>query len=169
MNRPETPPPRPRPTSDNQLTPEQVRRIELNCLKAKAKLREREAARAESSTSAADRNTNNKRPLQVVPAESKSPTAPSRSGASHSAPLKRDSRLGTYFEYDLSKMVNSKGGFLVEDLGASDERIKLLEKQRADQRAAQKLDPRTSSVIFRLSQLLRLTVLGDSCIPRPIS
>jgi DNA-repair protein complementing XP-A cells len=145
--------------------PSRVRRIELNRLKAKAKLREREAARAESSSSAAHRNANNKRPLQVVPAQSKSPTAPPRPGTSQSAPLKRDSRLGTYFEYDLSKMVNSKGGFLVEDLGASDERIKMLEKQRADQRAAQKLDPRASWVIFRLPQLFSTHVLDDSGVP----
>lgn len=154
MDRPQTPPPRPVP-SGNDLTPEQVRRIELNRLKAKAKLREREAARAESSSSA--RNANNKRPLQVVPAESKSPTAPPRPEASKSAPLKRDSRLGTYFEYDLSKMVNSKGGFLVEDLNPSDERIKTLEKQRADQRAAQKLDPRESSLVSRLACPSKLT------------
>ncbi|KAF8311618.1 DNA repair protein [Clavulina sp. PMI_390] len=38
-------------------------------------------------------------------------------------------------------MVDSKGGFLVDEGGATDERIKMLEKQRADQRAAQKLDP----------------------------
>ena len=168
MNRAETPPPRPVPTSGNDLTPEQVRRIELNRLKAKAKLREREAARAESSSSAAGRNANNKRPLQVVPAGSKSPTATRQPDTSKSAPLKRDSRLGTYFEYDLSKMVNSKGGFLVEDLGASDERVKALEKQRADQRAAQKLDPRASSSLMfprHDSAGLTFSILHGSCIP----
>lgn len=158
MNRPQTPPPRPISTSGGDLTPEQVSRVELNRLRAKAKVREREAAHAESSSSAAARNANNKRPLQVVPAESKSPTAPNRSEAS---PLKRDSRLGTYFEYDLSKMVNTNGGFLLEDLGASDERIKMLEKQRADQRAAQKLDPRAFSLTFRDTYADVL----DGCIP----
>lgn len=142
MDRPQTPPPRPVPNASVDLTPEQLKRIELNRLKAKAKLRERETARAESSSSATSRNVNNKRPLQVTPAESTSPTAPPRPESSKLAPLKRDSRLGSYFEYDLSKMVNSKGGFLIEDLGAGDERIKMLEKQRANQRAAQKLDPR---------------------------
>lgn len=142
INRPRTPPQRPVPGVAKDLTPEQLRRVELNRLKAKAKLREREALQAESSSSASSRNLNNKRPLQVTPADSTSPTAPPRPESSKQAPLKRDSRLGNYFEYDLSKMVNSKGGFLIEDLGAGDERIKLLEKQRADQRAAQKLDPR---------------------------
>ncbi|KAG1853433.1 hypothetical protein DFJ58DRAFT_841617 [Suillus subalutaceus] len=54
-------------------------------------------------------NLNQKRPLKVIPALSTLPTAPK--------PLtqKCDSCLSKYFEYDLSKMVNSKGGFLVED------------------------------------------------------
>lgn len=147
MNRPQTPPPRPVPNAAVDLTPEQVKRIELNRLKAKAKLREREAAKAESSSSATTRNANNKRPLQVTPADSTSPTAPSKK-ASKEAPLKRDSRfMGNYFEYDLSKMVNSKGGYLVEDLSAADERTKRLEKERADQRNARKFDPRASSLL----------------------
>lgn len=154
MNRPQTPPPRPLPSVTTQLTPEQVRRIELNRLKAKARLREREAAKSESSASSSARNVNNKRPLQVTPAESTSPTAPSKKASSSSkdAPLKRDSRfMGNYFEYDLSKMVNSKGGYLVEDVSASDERTKKLEKERADQRKAQKFDPRMFNP--RFSQL----------------
>jgi DNA-repair protein complementing XP-A cells len=126
--RPSTPPNRaPAPLP---LTPDQVRHVEINRLKAKAKLRESESL-ASSSTLP---NAHNKRPLQVTPAASTSPTAP--------APLKRNSRLGNYFEYDLSKMVNSKGGFLIEDNDKSDERTRMLEKQRAEQRTAQKLDPR---------------------------
>ena len=73
---------------------------------AKARQREREEQAASSSSI----NANGKRPLGVVPADSTSPTAPKPPPK-----LKRDSRLGKYFEYDLSKMVNSKGGFLVED------------------------------------------------------
>lgn len=154
MDRPRTPPPRPVPNAANNLTPEQLKRIEINRLKAKAKLREREAARAESSSSSSSRNVNNKRPLQVTPVESTSPTAPPKSDSSKPA-LKRDSRLGNYFDYDLSKMVNSKGGFLIEDLGAGDERIKMLEKQRADQRAAQKLDPRAFMFCSSFKELFR--------------
>jgi DNA-repair protein complementing XP-A cells len=129
--RPSTPPndsPAPLP-----LTPEQVRRVEINRLKAKARLRESEPSASSSSAP----NAHNKRPLQVTPAASTSPTAP--------APLRRDNRLGNYFEYDLSKMVNSKGGFLVEDNDKHDERTRMLEQQRAEQRTAQKLDPRGCS------------------------
>jgi len=61
---------------------------------------------------------------------------------SKSQPLKRDSRLGTYFEYDLSKMVNSKGGFLVEDGKEVDEELIRKEKQRERERARQDQEPR---------------------------
>ena len=153
-----TPPPRTLNAQDLQLTPEQVRVIETNRLKgmqahplirlihtflvptkiiAKAKQRQREQ---EASTSRSTLNGNNKRPLGVTPATSTSPT-----GAHKSAhqPLKRDSRLGKYFEYDLSKMVNSKGGFLVEDGKDVDEDARRKEKERERQRAQQNLDPRT--------------------------
>lgn len=162
MNRFTTPPPSSSAESSNtattslQLTPEKVRQIELNRLRAKARLRAaaEQTQTAESSlsgsSSASSRNINNKRPLQVTPADSTSPTAPSKNSRDATtankdlAPLKRDSRLGNYFEYDLSKMINSKAGFLLEDGNKSDERTKMLEKQRADQRNAQKLDPRKS-------------------------
>ncbi|KAJ8596481.1 hypothetical protein M405DRAFT_726158 [Rhizopogon salebrosus TDB-379] len=111
------------------LTPEEIRRIELNRLKAKARQRQREQEVSSSSTP----NANQKRPLEVVPAVSTSPTAPK--------PLKRDSRLGKYFEYDLSKMVNSKGGFLVEDGKEVDEDSRVKERERERQRAMQNLEP----------------------------
>ena len=79
-------------------------------------------------------NANGKRPLGVTPATSTSPTKPAPK-------LKRDSRLGKYFEYDLSKMVNSKGGFLVEDGKEVDEDIRAKEKERERQRAQQNAEP----------------------------
>ncbi|KAG6866824.1 hypothetical protein C0991_008760 [Blastosporella zonata] len=129
-----TPPPHERTSTTLQLTPEQVKQIEINRLKAKARQREKEQEASTSSTL----NANSKRPLGVTPAISKSPTAPTASG---SKPLKRDSRLGTYFEYDLSKMVNSKGGFLLEDRNEIDDEVRRKEKERERQRARQNLDP----------------------------
>ncbi|KAI0762648.1 thioesterase-like superfamily-domain-containing protein [Fomes fomentarius] len=126
-----TPPPKEPPTGLD-LTPEQVKRIELNRLKAKARQRERE----EQTSSSTFTNANGKRPLGVVPAASTSPTAPKPP-----AKLKRDSRLGKYFEYDLSKMVNTKGGFLVEDGKEVDEELRAKEKERERQRAVQNLEP----------------------------
>ena len=109
-----------------------------NCLHvtlyaAKAKQREREQAAFVSSSL----NANKKRPLEVVSATSTSPTAPKPDGK-----LKRDSRLGKYFEYDLSKMVNSKGGFLLDDDKDADAELRAKEKERERERAMKEMDPR---------------------------
>lgn len=87
--------------------------------------------------------------MGVIPATSNSPTAPTK-GKEHAGhkPLQRDSRLGTYFEYDLSKMINSKGGFLVEDGKEVDEEFIRKEKEREKQRAQQALEPRMSHKHF---------------------
>ena len=98
-----------------------------------------------SSTSVV--NGNNKRPLAVTPATSSSPTAPKTQSK-----LKRDSRLGKYFEYDLSKMVNSKGGFLVEDGKEPDEDARIKARERERERARKNAEPRTLPSIGFLSQ-----------------
>ena len=99
-------------------------------------------------------NDNNKRPLSVTPVTSASPTRvryskvdnnASGSGpgpTSGPAPLKRDPRMGKYFEYDLSKMVNSKGGFLVEDEKEVNEDMRILERERERERALKNAEPR---------------------------
>lgn len=153
--RPVTPPLGGAPNSTSlQLTPEQVKRVEINRLKgkalnqiiikassiptvAKANQRQREQ---EASTSTSF-NSNHKRPLGVTPASSNSPTAPNEASGK---PLRRDSRLGKYFEYDLSKMVNSKGGFLLEDGQEVDDTVRRKEKERERQRTMQNLEPRKS-------------------------
>jgi len=114
------------------LTPEKLRRIEINRLKAKEKLRAHQAARAAAAASSSAPNSNGKRPLEVVPSTSKEPTAPAAP-----PPLKPDFRMGRYFEYDLSKMVNSKGGFLVEDGADPQAEEKRREKERERQRQQQ--------------------------------
>ena len=85
-------------------------------------------------------NENRKRPLTVTPAESTSPTGPAKKSDTN-APLRKDPRLGKYFEYDLSKMVNSKGGFLVEDEKEATDDLKAKERERERQRAMQNLEP----------------------------
>ncbi|KAJ7130040.1 XPA protein C-terminus-domain-containing protein [Mycena crocata] len=134
MDRAFTPPPRPSTSSALQLDPEQVKQVEINRLKAKAKQRQHEEETSASNVP----NSNNKRPLSVVPATSNSPTAP---GPSKSKPLNRDSRLGKYFDYDLSKMVNSKGGFLIEDGTEVDEDMLRKEKERERQRIKKNMEP----------------------------
>ncbi|CCO26100.1 DNA repair protein rad14 OS=Schizosaccharomyces pombe (strain 972 / ATCC 24843) GN=rhp14 PE=3 SV=1 [Rhizoctonia solani AG-1 IB] len=115
------------------------RDIELNRLKAKAKLR----AQAESEGNVASSiNTNGKRALAVTEGESVSPKKKLADGKDSNAPLKRDSRLmGRYLDYDLSKMVNSKGGFLVEEKPNYDEETRRREKERELQRLKQSFDP----------------------------
>ncbi|KAJ7919114.1 hypothetical protein B0H13DRAFT_2230997 [Mycena leptocephala] len=117
-----------------QLTPEQVKQVEINRLKAKANQRQRE----EEATASTVPNANNKRPISVIPATSNSPTAP---GPSKDRPLHRDSRLGKYFDYDLSKMVNSKGGFLIEDGKEVDEDMLRKEKERERERIQKNMEP----------------------------
>ncbi|KIJ45550.1 hypothetical protein M422DRAFT_29676 [Sphaerobolus stellatus SS14] len=129
-DRPTTPPPSTSNVQQLSLTPDQVKRIELNRLKAKARQRALDAA---ASSSASKLNVNNKRPLEVVSADSKSPTAPK--------PLKRDSRLGKYFDYDLSKMINSKGGFLVDEGKEVDENERAKQRQRERERAMANIEP----------------------------
>ena len=86
-------------------------------------------------------NPNNKRPLSVVPVTSRSPTGPANNASGDK--LRRDSRLGKYFDYDLSKMVNSKGGFLVEDDKDADDDSKTKKREREREKAMQGLEPRT--------------------------
>ncbi|KAH9176986.1 XPA protein C-terminus-domain-containing protein [Lactarius sanguifluus] len=120
-------------------TPERVRQVELNRLRAKARQQEKDASAVASSVRNA--NANGKRPLSVVLAASGgSPTAASKNPPP-AGKLQRDSRLGKYFDYDLSKMVNSKGGFLVEDDKEADDDLKSKERERERQRAMQNLDP----------------------------
>jgi DNA-repair protein complementing XP-A cells len=112
-------------------------------LTAKAKRREEQEASSSSTSSSVLRNPNNKRPLAVVPATSTSPTRPTNNNNNGEKQLRRDSRLGKYFDYDLSKMVNSKGGFLVEDDGGANDDLKTKERERERERAMQSLEPRT--------------------------
>ncbi|PPQ90418.1 hypothetical protein CVT25_014936 [Psilocybe cyanescens] len=125
-----TPPPRTFDSSTLQATPEYVKQIEINRLKAKAIQRQKEQDLSSSYAT----NSNNKRPL------SGTPTTQGQAVASSSKPLQRDSRLGTYFEYDLSKMVNSKGGFLMDDGKKVDEELRRKEKEREKQRDVHNLD-----------------------------
>lgn len=107
----------------------------------------------EQSASSSIVNVNNKRPMTVTPAGQGSPTQPV---APSTKPLKRDSRLGKYFEYDLSKMVNTKGGFLANENGEGEEDIrrKELEKGREKQRKQHNSEIRTFVSSVRLCMIM---------------
>lgn len=49
--------------------------------------------------------------------------------AAPAVPLQRDRGLGDYIEFDLTRLKNSKGGFLVDD---KDDALQLLEEQRKE-------------------------------------
>ncbi|KAL1739180.1 hypothetical protein HDZ31DRAFT_25542, partial [Schizophyllum fasciatum] len=120
------------PSADLDLTPQQVKQFELNRLRAKAAQREKEASDSTSSMI----NANNKRSLTAI---NNSPTAPGR--GKQPQKLARDRRLGTYIEYDLSKMANTKGGFLLQDDAEVDEDAVRRERQRERERMKQALEP----------------------------
>ena len=145
MDRPSTPPSKDAlRAQDTLLTPERVRQIEINRLRAKAKQRQREESEASSSSTV---NGHGKRPLSNNTV-TRSPTTPGKR-----KPLARDSRLGKYYDYDLSKMVNTKGGYLVEDDKEVDETMIAKEKQRERERANHNLEPRTYSSLGSITGL----------------
>ncbi|CAK5264763.1 unnamed protein product [Mycena citricolor] len=109
-------------------------KVDVRGFIAKARQKDREWETQGSSLP----NANNKRPLSVTPATSNSPTA---AGPSKPKPLAPNVRFGKYFEYDLSKMVNSKGGFLVEDGQEVDEELIRKEKERERQRIQKNMEP----------------------------
>ncbi|KAG8697630.1 hypothetical protein FRC09_007744 [Ceratobasidium sp. 395] len=107
-------------------------------IKAKARIR----AEAENKNAQTSKNANGKRPLGVTSGDSESPPKKTGNTKDPNAPLKRDTRLmGRYLDYDLSKMVNSKGGFLVEEKSNFDEETRRKEKERELQRLKQAFDP----------------------------
>jgi hypothetical protein len=72
-------------------TTEQLKGIELNRLKAKARIRAQ--AEAEGKVASSGNNVNGKRPLVVAEGDSTSPKKQTTSISDSNAPLKRDSRL----------------------------------------------------------------------------
>lgn len=58
--------------------------------------------------------------------------------------------MGKYFDYDLSKMVNSKGGFLVEDGKDVNVDMRVKERERERERAMKNMEPREWGVFLWL-------------------
>ncbi|EXJ92154.1 DNA-repair protein complementing XP-A cells [Capronia epimyces CBS 606.96] len=118
--RPSTPPARPDETQARaSLTPEQVRRIEINRLKAKAlrEQRDSEAAAISGSRTPGASISGQKRSHDTfsdIPATNRD----ARTEADSGRPLEaiRPARNFTkYVEYDFSKMTDTKGGFLTAE------------------------------------------------------
>lgn len=119
--RPATPP---RETTTTQaqspLTPEQVRRIEINRLKAKALREQREAESASApSLSRQDSGVAAGQKRNFDTYAGKPAPAPTSVRDAKNRPLDdirpARSTLGKYIEYDFSKMTDTKGGFLTAE------------------------------------------------------
>jgi DNA-repair protein complementing XP-A cells len=63
--------------------------------------------------------------------------SPSKPAVRDDAPLPRDKSLGNYIEYDLSRLHNSKGGFLVEEDEGSNQTAE--ERARARERELERM------------------------------
>lgn len=120
-DRPSTPPRATAPglaQTQSPLTPEQVRRMEISRLRAKAlrEQREAEAARTPALSRENSNATGQKRKFDSY--TEKSP-APASVRDAKNRPLDdikpARSTLGKYIEYDFSKMTDSKGGFLTAE------------------------------------------------------
>lgn len=134
------------------LTPAQSRLAALNRLKAKAKVT---AAASASAAGPSNHALVHKR--AAVPSNARDMVAQQASAdaTDANAPLPRDPKLGKYFEYDLSKLHNSRGGFLTaEDLEG--DRIKTVvelarEKEREKQMMRDGQEPGKLAVVFAWS------------------
>ncbi|KAL5341223.1 XPA protein C-terminus-domain-containing protein [Aspergillus crustosus] len=116
--RPSTPPPpaAAAPAPRTQLSPEQLKRIELNRMKAKAIREQREAERAASTTS----TKGVKRSYSSLTASDTLGTLRDANNASPAADrplnaIKPARNFTKFVEYDFSKMTDTKGGFLTEE------------------------------------------------------
>ena len=96
------------------LNAQQSRLAALNRLKAKSRLTA-VTPTDRPSTSSRDAGSAQKYVHNKAPEPSTARNMANAQNKADDAPLRRDPGLGKYFEYDLSKLHNSRGGFLTED------------------------------------------------------
>lgn len=141
--RPSTPPRATAPApAQSPLTPEQVRRMEINRLKAKA-LREQREAEAASAPSLSRQNSSaagQKRNFDTY--AGKPAPAPTSIRDAKNRPLDdiktAKSTLGKYIEYDFSKMTDTKGGFLTAEDDPHNKAMRVEEKDAKPEQVTQK-------------------------------
>lgn len=122
----------------SELTPSQQRQAQLARLKAKQKVRQAaeqvKSQKARTATTAGYVSLVNTTPAQPSSSRNAAVAVPEKE-----VPLPRDSSLGKYFDYDLSKLHNSKGGFLTEEDDGSRNGLKTLaqiQREKARERTA---------------------------------
>ncbi|KAH8929481.1 DNA repair protein [Atractiella rhizophila] len=129
-----TPPPSASTSAHPPPTPEQVRQIERNRHLAKARVQQQAKGRG-SLPSVEEVNANGKR-LRVERDEEDpggfekggKDSKGDGSGSGEMKKLKRDSRLGKYYDYNLSTLKDSKGGFLVLEEEEDPRRLRELQQ-----------------------------------------
>ncbi|MCJ1355550.1 MAG: hypothetical protein MMC33_005542 [Icmadophila ericetorum] len=146
MERPITPPPKaaaaqPGVLPRSPLTPEQVKRIEINRLKAKALRDQREAEiRKQTEGSTSNMATGQKRAHSAI-STSNVPANSRDGGANRVKPggfrpldeIQPARNFSKYVEYDFSKMTDTKGGFLTAE---DDPHNKALHAPNAEEKPA---------------------------------
>ncbi|WWC90406.1 DNA repair protein [Kwoniella dendrophila CBS 6074] len=122
------------------LNASQARLAALNRLKAKNKITQNANATAgPSSPSTRNGNANTGGHPYVhkagnVPSTARNMVQQQNEKDENKAPLRRDPGLGKYFEYDLSKLHNSRGGFLTEEDKEGDRIKSVIELAREKER-----------------------------------
>lgn len=127
------------------LTPQQARLAALNRLKAKQKLSNTSSTSNDAASKQGAGYVNKAAPL---PSSARNMVAEQQAAAETNAPLPRDSRLGKYFEYDLSKLHNSRGGFLTQEDEEGDRIKSVIELAREKQREKQMMREGEEPAIF---------------------
>lgn len=126
------------------LTPQQARLAALNRLKAKQKL-----SNTSSTSNDASEGPGYVNKSAPLPSSARNMVAEQQAAAEEpNAPLPRDSRLGKYFEYDLSKLHNSRGGFLTQEDEDGDRIKSVIELAREKQREKQLMREGEEPAIF---------------------
>ena len=124
--------------STQSLPPAQARLAALNRLKAKDKF-----GRTEQSTKAGSSREGAQQGPQYVNKQTLAPESTrnmvQQQKQDDSQPLKPNRSLGKYFEYDLSKLHNSRGGFLTEEDGEDGKIKSVIEMARERERDRQKM------------------------------
>ncbi|WVW85308.1 DNA repair protein [Kwoniella bestiolae CBS 10118] len=124
-------------TAPPPLTPSQARLAALNRLKAKNKLTSTSGANASAGPSTGSTRDGGHPYVHKagnVPATARNMVQQQQQNKEEQAPLRRDPGLGKYFEYDLSKLHNSRGGFLTEEDKEGDRIKSIVELAREKER-----------------------------------
>ena len=124
-------------SSTSTLSPSQARVAALNRLKAKDRLIGALPTAVSGSSRDVSSSSSYVNGQAAVPTSARNMVAQQQ--AEKEPPLRRDPGLGKYFEYDLSKLHNSRGGFLTEEDGDDGRMRSVVELAREKEREKQKM------------------------------